>query len=168
MPAVLALSLGDQVEKIGAYLGYVAIPGVAVLALLFFAQAREVKRLREWAGRAPERDQELQDRIATQAPVPAAPAAAAQTQAGKRVVAQPIPGRGTAAATPAAAAAGATPAAGAAAAAAAAQAKPGQPAAKPGQPATTPGQPAAKPGQPAAKPAQPATTPQPATAAAKP
>ena len=36
--------------------------GLAVLSLLYFAQAREVKRLREWAGRAPERAAELQQR----------------------------------------------------------------------------------------------------------
>ena len=42
-----------------------AIVGLGVLSLLYFAQAREVKRLREWAGRAPERDAELQQRAVT-------------------------------------------------------------------------------------------------------
>jgi hypothetical protein len=30
------------VDKYGAYAGFAAIPGLAVLALLYFAQAREV------------------------------------------------------------------------------------------------------------------------------
>src|SRR3954447_12370624 len=52
---LLAFSLQDQVEKYGAYVGIAAFFGLAVLSLLYFAQAREVKRLREWAGRAPPR-----------------------------------------------------------------------------------------------------------------
>jgi len=42
-------------EEIGGVLGYVAFAGVAVLIFLTFQQARHVRRLREWAGRAPER-----------------------------------------------------------------------------------------------------------------
>ena len=38
-----------------------------MLSLLYFAQARELKRLREWAGRAPERAQELEERVVAQA-----------------------------------------------------------------------------------------------------
>jgi hypothetical protein len=45
----------DLVERVGAYLGMAAFVGLAVLALLYFSQARDVRRLREWAGRAPER-----------------------------------------------------------------------------------------------------------------
>src|SRR5262245_34835579 len=56
----LAFSLQDQVEKYGAYIGIAAFFGLAILSLLYFAQAREVKRLREWAGRAPERAAELE------------------------------------------------------------------------------------------------------------
>ena len=41
--------------------------GLAVLSLLYFAQAREIKRLREWAGRAPERAPELEQRVVAQA-----------------------------------------------------------------------------------------------------
>ena len=70
---VLAFSISDRIEKYGAICGYAAILGLAVLSLLYFAQAREVKRLREWAGRAPERAQDLQDRVMAQAmgiPVP--------------------------------------------------------------------------------------------------
>ena len=45
----------DMIENIGAYLGLAAFLGLAVLALLYFQQARDVRRLRDWAGRAPER-----------------------------------------------------------------------------------------------------------------
>jgi len=64
MDPVLALSLSGPLTDVGALAGLAAILGIAVLSLLYFAQAREVKRLREWAGRAPERAQELQDRVA--------------------------------------------------------------------------------------------------------
>ena len=56
----LAFSLQDQVEKYGAYVGIAAFFGLAVLTLLYFAQAREVKRLRAWAGRMPERAEDLE------------------------------------------------------------------------------------------------------------
>ena len=46
----------EIVEQIGSYAGFVAMVGLAVLAALYFSQARDVKRLREWAGRAPERE----------------------------------------------------------------------------------------------------------------
>jgi hypothetical protein len=42
-------------EIIGAVAGWAAVLGLAVLLALHFSQARDVKRLREWAGRAPER-----------------------------------------------------------------------------------------------------------------
>jgi hypothetical protein len=45
----------DLVERVGSYVGLAAFLGLAVLALLYFSQARDVRRLREWAGRAPER-----------------------------------------------------------------------------------------------------------------
>ena len=62
-----AVTLSDLIEKGGAYAGIAAFFGLAVLAVLFFAQARELKRLREWAGRAPERAQELEQRVVEQA-----------------------------------------------------------------------------------------------------
>ena len=43
------------IQQIGSYAGLAAIPGLAVLSALYFSQARDVRRLREWAGRAPER-----------------------------------------------------------------------------------------------------------------
>jgi hypothetical protein len=42
-------------EEIGALLGFVAFGGLAVLVFLTFQQARHLRRLREWAGRGPER-----------------------------------------------------------------------------------------------------------------
>src|SRR5262245_5493218 len=61
---IVALSVSDQVEKFGAYAGFAAVVGLAVLALLYFASAREIKRLREWADRAPERVADLEARLA--------------------------------------------------------------------------------------------------------
>src|SRR3954453_7778622 len=63
-----ALSVNDKIQTIGAIAGLAAIPGLAVLSLLYFGQAREVKRLREWAGRAPERAAELEAGVAQDAP----------------------------------------------------------------------------------------------------
>jgi LytR cell envelope-related transcriptional attenuator len=51
----------DLIEQVGAILGLVAFVGLAVLVLLYFQQARDVRRLREWAGRAPERAAEAAD-----------------------------------------------------------------------------------------------------------
>lgn len=45
----------EIVERVGAYAGFAAVVGLAVLSALYFSQARDVRRLREWAGRAPER-----------------------------------------------------------------------------------------------------------------
>jgi hypothetical protein len=49
--------LPQLVREIGALAGFAAFAGLAVLSALYFSQARDVKRLREWAGRAPERSQ---------------------------------------------------------------------------------------------------------------
>jgi hypothetical protein len=114
MTAVLAaFSLQDEIERYGAYAGIAAVFGLGILSLLYFAQAREVKRLREWAGRAPERAAELEARVtadaqrrvappATPTPRPSAPA----TPAAQQGTAPPTPGVATPA-TAAAAAAGA-------------------------------------------------------------
>ncbi len=45
----------SSLEEIGALLGFVAFAGLAVLVFLTFQQARHLRRLRDWAGRAPER-----------------------------------------------------------------------------------------------------------------
>src|SRR5215218_10151283 len=81
MTALLAaISIQDKAEQYGSYAGIAAVFGLGVLSLLYFAQAREVKRLREWAGRAPERAAELEARAVAAAEeklaAPAEPAAA--------------------------------------------------------------------------------------------
>ncbi len=63
----------EIIQEIGSYAGFAAVLGLAVLSALYFSQARDVKRLREWAGRAPERG-----------PSPAVPAEP------RGVVAQPV------------------------------------------------------------------------------
>jgi hypothetical protein len=47
--------LPEIVQEIGAAAGWAAVVGLAVLSALYLSQARDLKRLREWAGRAPER-----------------------------------------------------------------------------------------------------------------
>jgi LytR cell envelope-related transcriptional attenuator len=78
------------IQEIGSYAGLAAIPGLAILSALYFSQARDVRRLRDWAGRAPERTAEAAQGgrvVARPAPQtaaaqqPAAAAAAARTAA---------------------------------------------------------------------------------------
>lgn len=103
MVPLLAFSLQDQVEKYGAYIGIAAFFGLAVLTVLYFSQASELRRLREWAGRAPERAQEIEARAVAQAdaarraPAPAARATAA-THAAAVAAAAAAVGTATAAA----------------------------------------------------------------------
>jgi hypothetical protein len=62
--------LKDILLNFGAIAGFAGIVGLAVLAMLYFSQARDVRRLREWAGREPERAAEVELRaqqIASQA-----------------------------------------------------------------------------------------------------
>ncbi len=51
----------ELIEQIGAFAGLAAFIGLALLAMLAFSQARDIRRLREWAGSAPERDGERKD-----------------------------------------------------------------------------------------------------------
>lgn len=51
----------ELLQEIGAYAGLVAFLGLALLALLAFTQGRDLRRLREWAGSAPERDSERKE-----------------------------------------------------------------------------------------------------------
>ncbi|HEV2058764.1 MAG TPA: hypothetical protein VGR11_05365, partial [Solirubrobacteraceae bacterium] len=74
--AIIAASAATLVEQIGSYAGLAAMLGLGIMALLYFAQAREVRRLREWAGREPERAAELAQRV--------------QGDPQRRVVAQPL------------------------------------------------------------------------------
>ncbi|WP_445147901.1 LytR C-terminal domain-containing protein [Baekduia sp. Peel2402] len=162
MTSILALSVTDKIEQYGAYAGFASVLGLAVLSLLYFAQAREVKRLREWAGRSPERAAEQQERAVAAAqqravvqpqrpaaPTPGTPAAAAASQP-RPAAATPA---GQAASAPAGAAAAAATAAGAAGTAT--QTPPGAA----GQPTTA--MPAANGAAAASPPATPTPTPTP-------
>jgi hypothetical protein len=51
----------ELIKEIGAFAGLVAFLGLALLALLSFTQGRDIRRLREWAGSAPERDAERKE-----------------------------------------------------------------------------------------------------------
>lgn len=175
----------EIVQEIGAYAGLAAVAGLAVLSVLYFSQARDVKRLREWAGRAPERSAEpgvpqtvVPGRVQAQPqPKPAQqPQPAPQPQQAPRPGVPAVPaaaGAGAAAATQAkpaqaggnaGAAAPGVPAQAGAQAATQAPARPGapavpQPGAKPGGPGSpaTPGGPPAPvgPATPGAKPGGP-------------
>jgi hypothetical protein len=107
---LFAFSFEAEVEKYGAYLGIASFFGLAVLSLLYFSQARELKRLREWAGRAPERARELEQRVVAQATATVArrPSAAAAPGAKmappRRLAEMPAPPPATAGAAAAAAA----------------------------------------------------------------
>jgi hypothetical protein len=102
-----ALSFQEQVEKYGVYVGIASFFGLALLSVLYFSQARELKRLREWAGRAPERARELEQRVVAQATAtvarrapqpPAAPGKPAGAIAPARRLAEmpaPAPGQAT-------------------------------------------------------------------------
>lgn len=50
-----------MIEQIGAFAGLAAFLGLAVLALLSFTHGRDIRRLRDWAGSAPERDAERKE-----------------------------------------------------------------------------------------------------------
>jgi hypothetical protein len=74
-----------------------AFLGLAVLALLYFSQARDVRRLRDWAGRAPERTLEQIEQTGQAAEVeratevaPATPAATAATAAAHSLPPTPL------------------------------------------------------------------------------
>jgi hypothetical protein len=53
------------IEQIGAFAGLAAFLGLGVLALLSFTHGRDIRRLREWAGSAPERDAERKEATST-------------------------------------------------------------------------------------------------------
>jgi ABC-type multidrug transport system fused ATPase/permease subunit len=57
--------LVHAIEQIGAFAGLAAFLGLAVLALLSFTHGRDIRRLREWAGSAPERDSERKEQTST-------------------------------------------------------------------------------------------------------
>ena len=81
----LALSLTSSFTKVGAIVAFAALVATAILSLLVFSQARELKRLREWAGRAPERAAELEQRVSSYA------AARVQHTTGVAETVRPVP-----------------------------------------------------------------------------
>ena len=54
-----------MIEQIGSFAGLAAFLGLAILALLSFAHGRDIRRLRDWAGSAPERDAERKETTST-------------------------------------------------------------------------------------------------------
>jgi hypothetical protein len=64
MVLTFAFSVHTIIDKIGTYAGFVAIVGLALFALLLFAQARELHRLRAWGAEAHDRMGELEQRLA--------------------------------------------------------------------------------------------------------
>src|SRR5690349_3828440 len=94
----------SRVQEIGAYAGFAAVIGLAVLSALYFSQARDLRRLREWAGRAPERAAEMTGQPAS--PVPGRVVAVPQRQGqATQAPAQPATSNGDAAPSVAAGAA---------------------------------------------------------------
>jgi hypothetical protein len=93
----------QEIKDVGAYAGFAAVVGLAVLSALYFSQARDLRRLREWAGRAPERAAEqvgvaTPEQAAQQAARPAAGAVKAipavkPAGAKPETAAKPAPGK---------------------------------------------------------------------------
>ncbi len=54
-----------DIERIGSFAGLASFLGLAVYALLLFAHGRDIRRLRDWAGSAPEREAERQQQTQT-------------------------------------------------------------------------------------------------------
>ena len=94
----------EIVQDIGAYAGLASIVGLAVLSVLYFSQARDVKRLREWAGRAPER---AEQETAVVQPTPGKATSPPQAQP-QQAKAPPVPAKAPAVPAAAGAAAAAT------------------------------------------------------------
>lgn len=59
----LAAGFASQFDTIGPYVGFGSLIAVIAMAVLVFSQGRELQRLREWAGTAPERLKALEDRL---------------------------------------------------------------------------------------------------------
>ena len=58
-----AFSVHHFINSVGAYAGFAAIIGLAILVLLYFAQARETSSLREQAYEAAQRIAQLENRL---------------------------------------------------------------------------------------------------------
>jgi hypothetical protein len=72
---VLAFSLQSDIKSIGAYAGFAAIIGLALLVLLYFAQAREIRRMSDWLDQQEERLRNLAVRSPMPRPLPTPPTA---------------------------------------------------------------------------------------------
>ncbi|MGYP001178255916 len=53
--------MSDAIQTVGAFAGIAAVIGVVVLSMLCFSMSRDLRRLRDWAGGAPERDAEVRE-----------------------------------------------------------------------------------------------------------
>jgi hypothetical protein len=53
------------VERIGSFAGLASFLGLGIFALLLFAHGRDIRRLRDWAGSAPEREAERKETTST-------------------------------------------------------------------------------------------------------
>jgi hypothetical protein len=91
-PIPFAFSVHHFISSVGADAGFASIIGLAILILLYFAQARETASLRSHAYEAAERIQQLEARIARQQFAP-------QTTAEPQITAS-APGRAVPAAAP--------------------------------------------------------------------
>ena len=100
-----AFSVHHFINSVGAYAGFAAIIGLAILVLLYFAQARETASLREQAYEAAQHVQQLENRLAQLLRMPAAPPVQAQPGPPVR---EPVPSRAGAPAAVGAAAGAAT------------------------------------------------------------
>ena len=113
MLLTFAFSARDFIKDVGSYAGFASVIALALFALLLFAQAREIKRLREWGSQAHDRIGELERGVA--AALDMARRAASRAAAPAPAPAQPARGPvsrrpvGPAAVAGAAAAAGAAP-----------------------------------------------------------
>ncbi len=63
MGSPYALSIHHYISTVGSDAGFAALVGLAILALLYFAQARETSSLREQAAQSAERVQQLEARL---------------------------------------------------------------------------------------------------------
>ncbi len=90
-----AFSIHQIVSSVGADVGFAAILGLAILVLLYFAQARETANLREQTLQAAQRVEQLEARIAQVArrqPVSAPPPVGAPPAVGAVAVSRVVPG----------------------------------------------------------------------------
>jgi LytR cell envelope-related transcriptional attenuator len=110
-----AFSVHHFVSSVGAYAGFASIIGLAILVLLYFAQARETASLRDRAAAWAQRVEQLEARLASVSRQQSQPAGPASTQApapgaAPAVSRAPLPGAASATAAAGAVAAGASPA----------------------------------------------------------